>query len=205
MFWLNFTVVGDTWKRSKFWRTKYKTTPLLQVNTLRLQENGRYFVDEIFKCMEFDTFCPTGDKSSVVQVIIESDSVIWPGPLVHIYVTKPQWACHSWWRHQKEAFSASLAICAGNSPVPGEFLAQRPVTRNFDVFFDLRPNNSWENNDEVADLRRHRAHYDVIVMSSAIPVYVWPLSIATDVPAPDGTKPTTYIHRADPMRDGVTL
>ena len=33
-----------------------------------------------------------------------------------------------------------LAICAGNSPVPGEFPAQRPVTRSFDVFFDLHPN-----------------------------------------------------------------
>ena len=39
-----------------------------------------------------------------------------------------------------ETFSAVLAICAGNSPVPGEFLAQRPVTRSFDVFFDLRLN-----------------------------------------------------------------
>ena len=28
-------------------------------------------------------------------------------------------------------------VCAGNSPVPGEFLTQRPVTRGFDVFFDL--------------------------------------------------------------------
>ena len=37
-------------------------------------------------------------------------------------------------------FTALLAIFAGNSPVPGEFLAQRPVTRNFDVFFDLRLN-----------------------------------------------------------------
>ena len=46
----------------------------------------------------------------------------------------------SWWRHQMETFSALLAICAGNSPVPGEFAAQRPVTRNFDVSFDLRPN-----------------------------------------------------------------
>ena len=43
------------------------------------------------------------------------------------------------WRHQMETFSALLAICAGNWPVPGEFPAQRPVTRNFDVFFDLRP------------------------------------------------------------------
>ena len=39
-----------------------------------------------------------------------------------------------------ETFSALLAICAGNSPVTGEFLAQRPVTRSFDVFFDLRLN-----------------------------------------------------------------
>ena len=42
-----------------------------------------------------------------------------------------------WWRHQMETFSALLAICAGNSPVTGEFPTQRPVTRGFDVFFDL--------------------------------------------------------------------
>ena len=33
----------------------------------------------------------------------------------------------SWWRHQMETFSASLALCAGNSPVTGEFPSQRPV------------------------------------------------------------------------------
>ena len=43
----------------------------------------------------------------------------------------------TWWRHQMETFSALLAICTGNSPVNGEFPAQRPVTRSFDVFFDL--------------------------------------------------------------------
>ena len=46
----------------------------------------------------------------------------------------------SWWRHQMETFSALLALYAGNSPVSGEFPAQRPVTRNFDIFFDLRLN-----------------------------------------------------------------
>ena len=46
----------------------------------------------------------------------------------------------SWWRHQMETFSALMAICAGNSPVTGEFPAQRPVTRSFEVFFDLRLN-----------------------------------------------------------------
>ena len=46
----------------------------------------------------------------------------------------------SWCCHQMETFSALLAICAGNSPAPGEFPAQRPVTRSFDIFFDLRLN-----------------------------------------------------------------
>ena len=39
-----------------------------------------------------------------------------------------------------ETFSALLVICAGNSPVTGEFPVQRPVTRSIDVFFDLRLN-----------------------------------------------------------------
>ena len=47
---------------------------------------------------------------------------------------------HSWWRHQMETFSALLAICAGNSPVPGEFPTQRPVTQSFHVFFDMHMN-----------------------------------------------------------------
>ena len=48
-----------------------------------------------------------------------------------------------------ETFSSLLALGAGNSPVTGEFLAQRPVTQSFDVSFDLRLNNSWINNREA--------------------------------------------------------
>ena len=48
--------------------------------------------------------------------------------------------CVTWWRHEMETFSALLAIFAGNSPVPGELSAQRPVTRSFVIFFDLRLN-----------------------------------------------------------------
>ena len=68
-----------------------------------------------------------------------------------------------WWRHQMETFSALLAICAGNSPVPGEFPTQRPVTRSFDVFFDLRLNKwlskqrrGWWFETISRPLRRHR-------------------------------------------------
>ena len=63
-----------------------------------------------------------------------------------------------------ETFSALLAICAGNSPVAGAFPAQRPVTRSFDVFFDLRQNKRLIDNREGGDLRGYLAHYGVIVM-----------------------------------------
>ena len=46
----------------------------------------------------------------------------------------------TWWRHQMEAFLELLTLYEGNSPVTGEFPSQRPVTRSFDVFFDLRLN-----------------------------------------------------------------
>ena len=39
-----------------------------------------------------------------------------------------------------ETFTALLALCAGNSPVTGEFPTQGPVTRGFDVFYDLHLN-----------------------------------------------------------------
>ena len=72
---------------------------------------------------------------------------------------------HTRWRHQMETFSTLLAICAGNSLVTGEFPIQRPVTRSFDIFFDLRL-NKWlvVNNPEAGDLRRHHVNYDVSVI-----------------------------------------
>ena len=69
----------------------------------------------------------------------------------------------SWWRHQMKTFSALLAFCAGNSPVPGELPAQRPVTRSFDVSFDLRLNKrlskqswGWWSETPSRSLWRHR-------------------------------------------------
>ena len=79
----------------------------------------------------------------------------------------------SWWRHQMETFSALLAICAGNSPVHGEFPAQRPVTRNFDVFFDLRLNKrlskqswGWWFETLSSSLWRHRNVHQFLTNSN---------------------------------------
>ena len=64
--------------------------------------------------------------------------------------------------HQMKTFSALLAICAGNAQVTGEFPAERPVTRSFDCFFDLRLNKrlskqsrSWWFETQSRPLWRH--------------------------------------------------
>ena len=75
----------------------------------------------------------------------------------------------SWWRHQMETFSVLLALCAGNSPVTGEFLAQRPVTRSFDVFFDLQLNKRLSKQSWGWWFETHRAHYDVIATIACLP------------------------------------
>ena len=48
--------------------------------------------------------------------------------------------------------------------VTGPLCEQRPVTRSFDVFFDLRLNKRSSKHRDGGDLRRHRVHYDVTVM-----------------------------------------
>ena len=61
-------------------------------------------------------------------------------------------------------FSALLAFCVGNSPVTGEFPAQKPVTRNFDVFCDLRLNKRLSKQWWCLWFGHH-AHCDVIIMT----------------------------------------
>ena len=57
------------------------------------------------------------------------------------------------------------AICAGNSPVTGQWLGA--------LMFSLICAwiNAWVNNREDGDLRRRRSHYDVIVMWAPMCTY----------------------------------
>ena len=64
-------------------------------------------------------------------------------------------------------FRVTDHLC-GNSPVTGEFPAQRPVTRSFDVFFDLRPNKrlskhswGWRFETPSRPLWRHCNEYEI--------------------------------------------
>ena len=94
----------------------------------------------------------------------------------------------TWWRHQMEIFFALLALCAGNSLVTSEFPAQRPVTRSFDVFFDLHLNKrlnkqpwGWWLKTPLCSLWRHRNDLSVsftmvssflIVLKTYLVIYI---------------------------------
>ena len=63
-----------------------------------------------------------------------------------------------------ETFSALLALCAGNSPVPvnSPHKGQWRGALMFSLICAWI--NNWVNNHEADDLRRRRGHYDVNVM-----------------------------------------
>ena len=67
--------------------------------------------------------------------------------------------------------SSNENIFRVTGPLCGEFTGHRwvpltkPVSRSLDVFFDLRLNKPLSKQSWAGDLRSHRAHYDVIVMS----------------------------------------
>ena len=65
----------------------------------------------------------------------------------------------TWWRHQMETFSALLAFCEGihRSPVTSPHKDQLHGALLFSLICAWI--NTWVNNGEAGDLRRHRAHY----------------------------------------------
>ena len=81
-------------------------------------------------------------RHSKVTIFAEIN-VVWEDLSSWKNISRDFMAClgfSSWRRHEMETFSALLALCAGNSPVPGEFPIQRPVTQSFNVFYDLHLN-----------------------------------------------------------------
>ena len=61
--------------------------------------------------------------------------------------------------------SALLAICVGNSLVPGEFPHKGQWREDSMLSLMCVWINGWINTSEAGDLRRHRAQYDVSVMT----------------------------------------
>ena len=64
-----------------------------------------------------------------------------------------------------ETFSALLAVCAENSPVPVNS-PHKGQWHGALMFTTICARiNDWVNNGEAGDLRRYRIHYDVTVMN----------------------------------------
>ena len=96
-----------------------------------------------------------------------------------------RWDC-SWWRHQMETFSALLALCAGNSPVPvnSPHKGQWRGALMFSLFYAWI--NDWVNNREAGDLRRQCGYHDVIVMFQVSTVQNNPVYVCSSAfPEPD--------------------
>ena len=94
----------------------------------------------------FGTYLPNLVRWTMPCITRHDDVMTWEG--------FPHYWPFSWWRHQMETLSASLAICAGNS------------------WFTLicARINGWVNNREAGDLRRRCTHYDAIVMCKGNPM-----------------------------------
>ena len=98
-------------------------------------------------------------------------SCLWPS-LTHEPNTTQELSYHccmtenwlAWWRHQMETFSALLALCAGNSPVPVNSPHKGQWRGALMSSFIYAWINDEVNNREAGDLRRQDGHYDVIVM-----------------------------------------
>ena len=63
-----------------------------------------------------------------------------------------------------ETFSELLALCAGNSPVTGEFPDEGQWCQFFMFSLICAWTNGWVNNRDASDLRRHSAHYVTVML-----------------------------------------
>ena len=92
----------------------------------------------------------------------------------------------SWWRHQMEFFPRYWPFVRGihrspvNSPHKGQW--RRALFSLICTWI-----NGWVNNREAGDLRRHRTHYDVIVMIVATNSWKRPQLYMAELPPTSST------------------
>ena len=119
---------------------------LIHVNKMA---TGKEMHCECLQIRMFSSFCKT-----ILKII--PDYTDWTSLFLSLLTT--------WWRHQMGPFSALLALCAGNSPVPVNSPHNGQWCRSLVFSLIWVWINDWVNKHEVGDLKRHRGHYDVIVM-----------------------------------------
>ena len=85
------------------------------------------------------------------EIFLLQNGALWDMVLVHCGICELGHLCRHWRQHKLSLtssngnISALLAFCGGKPPVTGGFPSQRPATRSFDIFFDLRLNKRVSN------------------------------------------------------------
>ena len=125
------------------------TVPLWRESTCDRWVKGQTVTQKMFSCHAMPLMAMIG-------------AFIWQ---IYEFITSKSVVCYTWWRHQMETFSALLALCAGNSPVPVNSSRKGQWRRALMVSLICARINDLVNNHQAGDLWRHRGHYDVSVMT----------------------------------------
>ena len=146
---------------------------MLFVEILKCAHNVR-FVQNVFKntCQSM-YFC-----SHIMQMIV---SIVYKAQYIGTKISKPKTGCYreilwdlviSW--HELGGMQRNLReICLAEFPA---------LMASIALMFSLicARINGWVNNRETGDLRRHHAHYDVIVMYNRHLVFWWPDTVGNN-------------------------
>ena len=138
-FVLNWPLVVET---SKQIFTKHNLNHH-NINTLRPRQNGHHFADDIFKYIFLNEdvrisvnislkFAPMGQIKNISVMVRRLGDKPSSEEIIFSLLTMMT-------SSNGNIFRVAGHLC-GEFTGPGEFPAQRPVTRSFDVFFDLRLN-----------------------------------------------------------------
>ena len=109
-------------------------------NILRPEQNGWHFAYNIFRCIFFQTIFTEQMTHFHMHIFFKGNVyILMQMSLKSVHLITDWSICYMMTSSNGNIFRVTGHLC-GNSPVPGEFPAQRPVTRSFDVFFDQRLN-----------------------------------------------------------------
>ena len=140
-------VINISCSRRVKWKVVVVNTNTFRIKKLTLwKEWSNYLWTGPRGVVYFGTYLPNLVRWTMPCITRHDDVMTWEG--------FPHYWPFSWWRHQMETISASLAICAGNS------------------WFALicARINGWANNREAGDLRRRCTNYDAIVKCKGNPM-----------------------------------
>ena len=135
----NFWISGPLWGKSSGHPFSRLSTIIWELSTTHIVWHMTNSV-VIDLCHTIFSNCDRDHRRANIKSELQLTFRLYKTTFRPCYYPPSSLADYSRWRLKMEIFSALLALCAGYTPITGEFSSQRPVTRSFDVFFDLRLN-----------------------------------------------------------------